>query len=100
MEKDNFSVKIKKNFLNSVFRKRMTSLRGTSFSATICDTLYLLDMEGEIKELVTKDFQVGNLTNSELNLSLNSLSQYCPYLNYQSNIVFVSRAGVGLNTDG
>ena len=65
----------------------MTSLRGTSFSATICDTLYLLDMEGEIKELVTKDFQVGNLTNSELILSLNSLSQYCPYLKLPTRLI-------------
>ena len=79
-EKDHFRVKFFKHFFNFVFRKRMTSLRGTSFSATICDTLYLLDMEGEIKELITKDFQVGNLTNSELILSLKSGSQYCPYL--------------------
>jgi hypothetical protein len=35
-------------------------MKGSSFSATICDSLYVLDMEGEINELITKDFQISD----------------------------------------
>jgi hypothetical protein len=35
-------------------------MKGSSFSATVCDTLYLLDMEGEINELVSRPFNLSD----------------------------------------
>jgi hypothetical protein len=35
-------------------------MKGSSFSATVCDTLYLLDMEGEINELVSRTFNLSD----------------------------------------
>ena len=38
-------------------------MKGFSFSATVCDSLYLLDMEGEIEEIVSKEFQISDQVN-------------------------------------
>ena len=38
-------------------------MKGSSFSATVCDSLYLLDMEGEIEEIVSEEFQISDQVN-------------------------------------
>ena len=35
-------------------------MKGSSFSATVCDSLYLLDLEGQINELTTRDFSLSD----------------------------------------
>lgn len=62
-------------FEGTFFRKRTTLTKGSSLSATVCDTLYLLDMEGEINELTSQDFSLSDEVHKLLLKTL-SLNQF------------------------